>query len=39
MKPRMTTGETPFVMAFSAEAVISVEIRSPTYRMRTFDEE
>ncbi|CAL2227014.1 unnamed protein product [Prunus armeniaca] len=33
---RTATGETPFSMAFSSEAVVPVEIGVPSYRTETF---
>ncbi|KAL5568572.1 hypothetical protein UlMin_025147 [Ulmus minor] len=36
---RATTGETPFSLAYGVEAVISIEISLPTFRVDNFDEE
>ncbi|KAH9658287.1 Ribonuclease H [Citrus sinensis] len=35
--PRTPTGESPFSLAFGAEAVIPAEIGTPTYRVQHFD--
>ena len=36
---RTATGETPFSLSYGVEAVIPVEIGTPSFRMETFDEE
>ncbi|XP_058202626.1 uncharacterized protein LOC131317062 [Rhododendron vialii] len=37
--PRRSTGQTPFAMAFVMEAVIPLESKFPTLRIKTFDPE
>ena len=37
--PRVTTGETPFSLTYGFEAVIPIEVDTPTFRTERFEEE
>ena len=36
--PRTSTGETPFKLAYGTEAMLPIEVGSPSYRVITFEE-
>lgn len=35
---RIAMGETPFSLAFSIEAIVLVEVKVPTFRIKAYDE-